>query len=192
MGNLGSVRASLRRLGHETSVWETAADVRPVDWVVIPGVGAMGRAGSSLQGRQLWSPLTGLYHAGQPIFGICLGMQIWFGESQEGGRGLDWLKGGVSQLDAPTVPHIGWNQLAVNEHTAPAWLRGYHGDSFYFVHSYAVESLEQDTIAAVTAYHGAEFPSVIVKKPLVGTQFHPELSADAGESLLADILREGR
>ncbi len=190
IGNLGSITASVRRLGHQLTVWEPGTDIGATDWVILPGVGSMVSAASSFEAHALRKILTKRYRSRQPILGVCLGMQIWFGESEEGGEGLRWLAGSVAALNAPISPHIGWNQLEVDPN-APSWLRSYDGECFYFVHGYAVKPLETTVIAARTCYHGLVFPSMLRNGPLVGMQFHPELSSDQGESLMSDIFRYG-
>ncbi len=190
VGNLGSIAASLKRLGHQLTVWEAGTDIGSPDWIVLPGVGSMVSATSSFEAHSLRKLLTDRYRAEQPILGVCLGMQIWFDQSEEGGQGLQWLAGSVSALEAPITPHIGWNQLQVDPN-APAWLKSYDGECFYFVHGYAVKPTQTAVIAARTRYQEQSFPSMLRHGPLIGMQFHPELSADRGESLMSDIFRYG-
>lgn len=186
VGNLGSLTASLKRLGHHVTLWETGA-AGPADWLVLPGVGSLSGVSDSLIKRDLLDPLGEWRRSGAPMLGICLGMQMWFGAGEEGGTGLAWLSGTVPRLDANILPHMGWNDIAVDPQ-APRWLRPYDGACFYFVHSYGVNPDDPRIIGARTQYEEAQFPSVIATDGLIGMQFHPELSGDVGESLLNDVL----
>lgn len=186
VGNLGSLTASLKRLGHQVTLWENSATGR-ADWLVLPGVGSLAGVADSLQKRDLLEPLYDWRRAGAPMLGICLGMQLWFGLGEEGGTGLSWLSGTIPRLDANILPHMGWNDIAVDAR-GPAWLRPYDGQCFYFVHSYGVNPEDPRVIGARTQYGREEFPSVIAADALIGMQFHPELSGDMGESLLSDVL----
>ncbi|MCY0877929.1 MAG: imidazole glycerol phosphate synthase subunit HisH [Firmicutes bacterium] len=186
-GNLGSLTASLRRLGHTVNIWETGSDVSGTDWVVFPGVGAMREVTADLDRRNLLEPLTRMRQDGQRFLGICLGMQLWFDEAEEGGRGLGWVSGSVPRLTAPVLPHIGWNDWQATGST-PAWLKRYEGECFYFVHSYRVAPRDARHIAGLTTY-GEVFPSIVIDRGFIGTQFHPELSGEVGQALLHDLLQ---
>ncbi|MDA8193439.1 MAG: imidazole glycerol phosphate synthase subunit HisH [Thermaerobacter sp.] len=186
-GNFGSLLAALARLDLKPSIWQRGSDVHPVDLVIFPGVGALPDVMLALSQRDLLVPLTALYHADTPFLGICLGMQLFFAEGDEGGRGLGWLKGKVPALAAPILPHIGWN--TVSPDPTHGWL--YAGlaanPAFYFVHTYCVEPLDDSLTAGTTVYH-ATFPSAVVAPPLYGVQFHPELSGRSGHRLLQNLL----
>jgi glutamine amidotransferase len=189
-GNLGSLIASLQRLGHEVEVWHTRDDVHAVDWVIFPGVGALRGAIQALQQKQLLEPLERQYRGGQAMLGICLGMQLWFGKGDEGGRGLGWMAGTVPQLDTPILPHIGWNQLQPTR-SAPQWIQGFDRRNFYFVHSYYVRPDDAEVVRAISHY-GHSFPSMVMQGSLIGVQFHPELSGDVGEQFLEELLQHQR
>lgn len=186
VGNLGSLTASLKRLGHQVALWETGV-AGPADWVLLPGVGSLTGVSESLQKRDLLEPLRDWQRMGAPMLGICLGMQLWFGWGEEGGAGLGWLSGTIPRLDASILPHMGWNDIEIDAR-GPEWIRPYDGQSFYFVHSYAVNPDDPGIIGARTRYGREQFPSVIATDALIGMQFHPELSGDVGESLLRDVL----
>lgn len=186
VGNLGSLTASLKRLGHQVSLWETGT-AGGADWLVLPGVGALAGVAESLKRRDLLGPLCDWRRAGRPMLGICLGMQLWFGLGEEGGAGLSWLSGTIPRLDANILPHMGWNDIVVDAR-GPQWLRPYDGQCFYFVHSYGVNPEDTAVIGARTRYGADLFPSVVAADGLIGMQFHPELSGDVGESLLSDVL----
>lgn len=185
-GNFGSLIAALRRLSIDPAVWRTGSDVTATDLLIFPGVGALPEVKATLVNRNLLEPIEELHARGTPTLGICLGMQLFFETGAEGGEGFGWLKGTVPALDAPVLPHIGWNTV---QPAVPAAL--WHGlapdPSFYFVHTYCVEAADPAIVAGRTTYFQS-FPSVIVAPPLYGLQFHPELSGQTGSRLLANLL----
>lgn len=186
-GNFGSLVAALARLGITPRIWSRGQDVSPVDLVIFPGVGALPDVMKTLTEEHLLPPLTALKEQGVPFLGICLGMQLFFGEGAEGGRGLDWLPGTIPEIQAPILPHIGWNTLSWVQ-SPPPWLEGLGPDpAFYFVHSYRIAPDNPEMVVASTTY--AElFPSMIVAPPLYGVQFHPELSGRNGHTLFKNFL----
>jgi glutamine amidotransferase len=138
--------------------------------------------------------LTERLQAGRPVLGICVGMQVLFSTGIEHGvetPGLDLLPGRVQQLNAPVIPHMGWN--TVRPPAGSVLFDGVEdGTRFYFVHSYAVhpstEQTERTGYAATLAEHGEDFVAAVEAGPLSATQFHPEKSGDAGAQLLANWL----
>jgi glutamine amidotransferase len=142
--------------------------------------------------------ITDRVRAGAPVLGICVGMQVLFAHGVEHGHdttGLDEWPGVVERLQAPVVPHMGWNTVDV-----PAGTRlfaGIEGERFYFVHSYAAQQWSLypvGTFAVVApivtwATHGADFVAAVENGPLCATQFHPEKSGDAGAQLLENWVR---
>lgn len=185
-GNYGSLMAAMNRLGIRPELWSSSRDVRPIDWVVLPGVGALSDLFGRLDQLGFLEALPRLKARGTRFLGICLGLQALFGEGAEGGHGMGWLDGTVPQLDAPILPHIGFNAIRVSR-TAPGWLTAFDRALFYFVHSYRVQPTNAFHVAATTEYH-QEFPSVIIAPPLYGVQFHPELSGNVGDRFLRSLL----
>jgi imidazole glycerol phosphate synthase glutamine amidotransferase subunit len=160
-----------------------------VDWVILPGVGALNNLYGQLQQRGFLEVLPDLKKGGTRFLGICLGLQAFFGDGEEGGHGLGWLEGTVPRLDAPILPHIGFNAIKVTE-TSPGWLREFDRIPFYFVHSYRVHPTDSSYVAATTRYH-EEFPSVIAAPALYGVQFHPELSGPVGDRFFQKLFASG-
>lgn len=183
-GNLASVGHALDRLGVEWALVRRARDLDRVQSVVFPGVGSAGAAMSRLRAAGLDVALAGYLRSGRPYLGICLGLQLLFEESSEDGSPcLGVLAGRVVRLVTPEkVPHVGWNTIEVA--AAGGSLEGLAGEAFYFTHSYVVQPVSPQVVAARTT-HGLPFVSAIAAGPILGVQFHPERSGEAGLRLLA-------
>jgi imidazole glycerol phosphate synthase glutamine amidotransferase subunit len=189
-GNLVSIEAALARVGAEVTIAREARDLPAADVLVVPGVGAAGPAMERLHAADLVGPIVDWIAAARPFLGICLGLQLLFeGSDEDGTETLGVIPGRTTRLrDAPTLPHIGWNQVVrTRAHLA---FEGIAPDAdFYFVHSYAgvpdgPDAAEQ-TLATTT--HGAGFVSAVARGNLVGVQFHPERSGDDGLRLLGNV-----
>jgi glutamine amidotransferase len=183
--NLASVVHALARLGAAAEVTGDPARVQAAARAILPGVGAAPEAAARLAANGLGDAVrarTG------PTLGICLGMQLFFDESDEGpAHGLGLLPGRVSKLAPPglPVPHMGWNAVT-RSLGAPALLEGIpDGTHFYFVHSYAAPS--GDWVEAACDYGGA-VPAVVRWGNFHGAQFHPERSGEAGARVLKNFL----
>lgn len=188
-GNLRSVCSALARAGAQPVVSTDAADVREAPLAVIAGVGHVESAARGLAGARLDEALRERVAAGRPVAGICVGMQLLFEASEEGGRGLGLLAGPVRRLRARRVPHMGWNALAVR---APSRvLDGLDGCDVYFAHSFAVEPAEAG-VAVATVEHDGEIVAAVEHGALAGVQFHPERSGPSGARLLENLLAWSR
>ncbi|MGI8336802.1 imidazole glycerol phosphate synthase subunit HisH [Actinomadura scrupuli] len=194
-GNLRSAERAVARTGADVTVTSDFDAALNADGLVVPGVGAFAACmegllrvrGDQLIGRRL--------AGGRPVLGICVGMQILFGKGVEHGvstEGCGEWPGTVERLDAPVLPHMGWNTV-----DAPGESVLFHGidpaTRFYFVHSYGVRrwELEPGRFApplVTWAEHGDRFVAAVENGPLCATQFHPEKSGDAGAQLLANWL----
>jgi imidazole glycerol-phosphate synthase subunit HisH len=189
-GNLRSVLHALETVGHHAKLIAGPADFAGIDVLVFPGQGAFGDSVRILHQNGLWAPLKAWLEAGKPYFGICLGYQLLFANSEEspGVEGLGIVKGRVRKFDPAAglkVPHMGWNEAAWEPRAAH--LAQELGRHVYFVHSYYPEVEDPDLIACRTTY-GATFASGIVRPNLVAVQFHPEKSQDTGLQLLRNGL----
>jgi len=184
-GNLFSLTYALGRAGAQASVSIDPAQVEAADLAVIAGVGHVESAARGLCAHGLDEAIRARVAAGRPVLGICVGMQLLFGESEEGGSGLGLLAGPVRRIRARTVPHMGWNDLTVPRPTA--LVDGLAGEDVYFAHSFAVEPADDEVVVAVTDHDGPVVAAV--EHGLVaGVQFHPERSARAGALLLENAL----
>ena len=192
MGNVGSIRNMLKRLGARASVPSSPAEIENAARLILPGVGAFDTGMQHLEESGFLQALH--EHAlvrGTPILGICLGMQLLMRGSEEGVRpGLGWIPGAVVRLpEDPAaqlkVPHMGWNSIVPRR--SDTVLQGLDGARFYFVHSYYVVCDREDDVLAWTQ-HGVRFASVLQRGTIVGTQFHPEKSHTYGMRLLKNFL----
>ncbi len=179
-GNLRSVCSAFARAGAQPLVTN---DLREAALVVVAGVGNAASAAVELERRGIADQLRERVAAGRPVLGICLGMQLLFGASEEGGRGLSLLEGEVVRLRARQVPHMGWNTLAVRGSEV---LAGLDGADVYFAHSYAAEGAEG---VVATVEHEGPVVAAVERGALAGVQFHPERSGTAGARILDNVLR---
>ena len=188
-GNLRSLSSALVRAGVEPVVTTDARVVCEAPLALIAGVGHVESAAAGLTRNRLDEALRERAAAGRPVAGICVGMQLLFGRSEEGGEGLALLPGEVRRLEARRVPHMGWNALATTRPSAV--LSGLDGEDVYFAHSFAVEPVGKDVVVA-TVDHDGPVVAAVEAGALVGVQFHPERSAAAGARLLENLVRWSR
>jgi len=189
-GNLRSVTSAFARAGADASITTDPATVRDAPLAVIAGVGHVESAARGLAGTGLDNALRERTAAGRPIFGICVGMQLLFGESEEGGSGLGILAGPVRRIQARTVPHMGWNDIAAS--AGSAIMAGLDRQDVYFAHSYAVEPDDDAVVVAVADHDGRRVVAAVEREGVAGVQFHPERSATAGARLLENALAWSR
>jgi imidazole glycerol-phosphate synthase subunit HisH len=187
-GNLRSVISAFTRAGAETVVSVDPEAVLRAPLAVIAGVGHVESAARGLAANHLDEAVRSRRAAGLPTFGICVGMQLLFEDSDEGGRGLGMLEGPVRRLRARRVPHMGWNTLAVGRDDS--FLDGLDGKDVYFAHSYAAEPGE--AVTAATVDHDGPVVAAVAAGSLAGVQFHPERSGAAGARLLDNVLAWSR
>jgi glutamine amidotransferase len=187
-GNLVSIGRALESVGAAVTLSRDAATLRTADALVVPGVGAAGPAMVRLERRALVEPIRDWVGAGRPFLGICLGLQLLFeGSDEDGSTTLGLLPGRTVPLPgAPTLPHIGWNQ--VDRRVAHPMLEGIpDGSDLYFVHSYVVAPSDRSVVIAETT-HGGSFVSAVASDATIGVQFHPERSGVDGLRLLANFV----
>jgi len=190
LGNLHSVQKAAAYVGGEAYVTDNPHVISRADKVILPGVGAFADGMQGLQSRKLVPALREFAVSGKPILGICLGMQLFFEESEEQGhhRGLGLLPGKVVFFQQPgiKVPQIGWNQVEV---VKPSALMKdiQDGDYFYFNHGYYCIPEDAADVLASTDY-GVLFASAVEKGNILGVQFHPEKSQRTGLQILKNFV----
>ena len=190
MGNLGSVQKALAKVGCEPQITPDPKVVAQADGVVLPGVGAFDDCIRNLRDRGLDVAVKEAIAAGKPFLGICLGLQMLFDSSEEGGKepGLGIIPGKVVRFKhALKIPQIGWNQI--NLKAQAPHLRGVPEAAWvYFVHSYYVVP-DDPSLAATTTDYGYEFVSAIWKDNVFASQFHPEKSQAVGLTMLSNFAK---
>lgn len=192
LGNLRSVQKGFERVGAAAVVSADPDVVRRAERVVLPGVGAFGDCMATLTSTGLDEAVAEVVAKGRPYLGICLGLQVLFGESDEFGShaGLGWLPGSVRRFDpAPgvKVPHMGWNRVT-RPRSHPVLGPEGPGEHYYFVHSFHAVA-EPESVGA-WCHHGVEFPAAVVGDDnVVAVQFHPEKSQADGLALLDRFAR---
>jgi imidazole glycerol-phosphate synthase subunit HisH len=191
MGNLRSVEKALERVGARAEITADAAQASAADGLILPGVGAFPAAMQRVRERGFDRLVRTWAESGRPLLGICLGMQLLFESSTEGGgaEGIGLLPGEVSGLEAPglKVPHIGWEPVRL-ERRSELTAEIADGTPFYFVHSFAARPLAAADVLG-TAVWGERFACLVARDPVWGVQFHPEKSSAAGLRLLAGFTR---
>jgi len=200
-GNLRSAAKAFERSARDSGfagdirVTAEAADVAAASHIVLPGVGAFADCMRGLRAVPgMVDALTqAVRHEGKPFLGICVGMQLLASRGLEHGvhEGLGWLAGDVTRL-APSdatlkIPHMGWNELTVEQPQHPLFAGLSNGDHAYFVHSYHFVPADPGVVGLTTEY-GGRLVAAVVRENIAGTQFHPEKSQEAGLRLIANFL----
>ncbi|MGW0519416.1 imidazole glycerol phosphate synthase subunit HisH [Crossiella sp. NPDC003009] len=196
-GNIRSAERALRRVGAQVEVTADPKAAEAADGLVVPGVGAFAACMDGLRKVHGEKVIGQRLAGGRPVLGICVGLQILFEKGVEHGieaQGCGEWPGTVERLNAPVLPHMGWNTVRAPE--ASTLFAGLAAeDRFYFVHSYGVREwtlAPEPPLPAplVTwAHHGEDFVAAVENGPLSATQFHPEKSGDAGAHLLENWLK---
>jgi glutamine amidotransferase len=194
-GNLRSVARAIEHAGFVADVSTDPRALDDADAVVVPGVGVAADTMRNLESRGFADPLRAYIEAGRPFLGVCMGYQVLFTATDEGGdhpclgvvpgrvRKLPSTNGGGTALK---IPHMGWNQVA-QSHDHPVFAGVPDGSYFYFVHSYYPDPTDESLVIGRTDY-GVTFASAIGRDNLVATQFHPEKSGAAGLRLYKNFL----
>lgn len=199
-GNVHSAAKALERAGARVELTADRAKVQDADGLLVPGVGAFAAVMAGLDAVRGPELIERRLAGGRPVLGICVGMQVLFERGVERGvetEGLGEWPGVVDKLDAPVLPHMGWNTVDAPDDSV--LFDGIGAERFYFVHSYAARDWELEatgafaassTVPRVTwAEHGERFVAAAENGPLAATQFHPEKSGEAGIRLLGNWLR---
>jgi glutamine amidotransferase len=194
-GNLRSAERALARAGADVTVSADLGAAAECDGLVVPGVGAFAACMAGLRGIGGEKVIAGRVEAGRPVLGICVGMQVLFTEGVEFGlrtEGCGVFPGIVDRLDAPVLPHMGWNTVAPPADSV--LFQGIpDGTRFYFVHSFGLRLRDAGPLRAAGAKltvteHGEPFAAAVERGAVAATQFHPEKSGDAGAAVLTNWL----
>ncbi|MFP4198758.1 MAG: imidazole glycerol phosphate synthase subunit HisH [Halanaerobium sp.] len=188
-GNLKSIQKALEFIGEETVILTEAKTADPDKYagLVLPGVGAFPGAMKRLKKNNFVDFIKEFVETGKPFLGVCLGMQLLFewGFEDQKTAGLGLLKGNITRMETEyKIPHMGWNQLEIVKDD-PIFKGLPENPHFYFVHSYQLDQVTEDVLAAVG--YGCTIPAVVRKDNVIGFQFHPEKSGDNGIKLLENF-----
>ena len=188
VGNLFSLKSSLKEIGAEAVVTSDEKVIAEADRIILPGVGAFEDAARKLRESGMAEVVKREAAAGKPMMGICLGMQLMFDVGYEYGvhEGLGLIRGSVRAIadvipEGYKIPHIGWNLLKFKKES-PLFKYIKEDDYVYFVHSYYAAECDESVIA-VTEY-GAELIAAVANGNVYGCQFHPEKSGEVGMKIL--------
>lgn len=190
-GNLHSVQNALNFLGVENRISDNPEEILNAEKIILPGVGSFGDAMKALNEKKLTDIIKKAVYSGKPILGICLGMQLFFEESEEsaGVPGLGILKGKFVKIPKNPdikIPHMGWNNLEIPKDSCI--LKDIGDEPYvYFVHSYYLEP-ENDEVVSAYTYYGKKLAVAAEKDNIFATQFHPEKSGDTGLKILKNFV----
>ena len=194
LGNTSAFKYAFKKLNCEVNVISNPDDINLCSHLILPGVGAFDYAIELLKSSRMLDVINkNVLVDKKPILGVCVGMQIFFEKSEEGNNyGLGWIKGNVKKLASSTkntikLPHMGWNSLGnINEKNKLCF--NLENDEFYFLHSYHCVPEDKNLIISNTEY-GESFCSSVQFENIIGCQFHPEKSHDAGLGIFSNFLR---
>ncbi len=189
-GNLRSVANAVMKLGYKPKLTASGSDIKEAQAVILPGVGAAAPAMENLRKSGLIEPIYRYIADDRPFLGVCLGLQVLFSSTEEGGWHdcLGIVPGRVKRLPAGLKsPHMGWNQLQLTVRH-PVFEDIADGTNFYFVHSYHAVPDDRSVILGETEY-GVNICAAIAMGNLVATQFHPEKSGEPGLKLYRNFLK---
>ena len=194
VGNIGSILNMLKKVGAAAICSSDKNTIENAEKLILPGVGSFDQAFAKLNASGLVPVLNQKVIEDQtPIFGICLGMQLFTQRSEEGSaKGLGWLDATVKRFDfeeglsSLKIPHMGWNRVDIRNES-PLFANMHENHRFYFVHSYHIECHDEHDVVGLTRY-GYPFVSMIQKENIFGVQFHPEKSHKYGMQILKNFI----
>lgn len=196
MGNVGSIQNMLKKLGARSEITDNPDSILAADKIILPGVGNFDHGVKKLRKHGMTSILEKkVLENATPLLGICLGMQLLTEGSDEGSEaGLGWIRGKALEFNfskmnikQSKIPHMGWNSVEIQNENRLLEHLNTEDTRFYFVHKYRVQCDHRADVLA-TSHYGITFDSIINKKNIYGTQFHPEKSHKFGLQLLRNFL----
>lgn len=191
-GNIQSVYKALKFIGADCKVTSDKDEILNADGAILPGVGSFGDAMDTMTKRGIKDTIIEYTKSGKPFLGICLGLQLFFPESEEtpGVKGLDIFKGTITKIPNQNrtlkIPHMGWNNISIKQKNGI--FKDIEGEPYvYFVHSFYLKAQDKDIVAATTQY-GVEIDAAVQKGNIIATQFHPEKSGEVGLKMLKNFV----
>jgi len=188
MGNIYGLSCAIKKIGFEPTVSSNSDYIRNSHTIILPGVGSFGAAMENIKKKKIDEAIFHVNKNNGSIFGICLGMQLFFEKSEEspGVNGLAFIKGNVLKLKNNQKLNVGWSKnISKKENYLSNLL---DNSETYFIHSYKAEPQDKDLILAVSSFEKDYFCSAIKKKNIIGFQFHPEKSGELGLKILKIFL----
>ena len=193
MGNIASLSNAIKKLGYAPELYSEKEEINS-NILILPGVGAFNSAMEIIKKKNYDKLINSFIKKNDNLlFGICLGMQILFNSSNENKftQGLGLINGKVSKLQTVNkikLPHVGLKEINIKNDNQFNFIKDYNKKKFYFVHSYAVKTLNKKNTLATSAYKDIDFSSIVTNNNIIGTQFHPEKSSKIGLNFLEDVL----
>ncbi len=201
--NILSLKRAVEIFNSNVSVTSNSQAILSANKIFFPGVGAFKKVMKTLEARKLIETLIKAKEKKIPLFGICLGLQLFFNESEEFGpsKGLGLIEGNVKMLPKNSknqeklkIPNMGWFKLNLNKKFTNKKLSKFvssidEQNFYYFVHSYFVNPLKKENIVATYNFGGHKIPAIVAKDNLIGCQFHPEKSGKKGLELISNFLK---
>ena len=195
MGNIASLSNAIKKLGYAPELYSEKEEINS-NILILPGVGAFNSAMEIIKKKNYDKLINSFIKKNDNLlFGICLGMQILFNSSNENKftQGLGLINGKVSKLQSVNkikLPHVGLKEINIKNDNQFNFIKDYNKKRFYFVHSYAVKTLNEKNTLATSAYKDIDFSSIVSNNNnIIGTQFHPEKSSKIGLNFLEDVLK---
>ena len=193
LGNLGSVKNTLNKLGVDSMISKSIDDIEKADALILPGVGSAKQGMENLKTQCLDKVLINEIKKGKPFLGICLGMQLLFSESEEGNvKCLNVINGKVKKFNSELkVPQIGWNEVRIKSlelRVKNLFKNVLDKSSFYFVNSFYCLPDDKSVIVGETEY-GINYCSILIKNNITATQFHPEKSGQIGQRFIKNWIK---
>ena len=199
--NILSLKRAVEGFNSNVTVTEDSKIILSAHKIFFPGVGAFRKVMETIEKRKLIETLDQVKEKKIPLFGICLGLQLFFDESEEFGpsKGLGLISGNVKKLptnskEKPKIPNMGWFKLNLNKQFTNKHFSKFvnslnEKDLYYFVHSYFVNPSQKENIVATYNFGGYEIPAIVSKDHIIGCQFHPEKSGKKGLELISNFLK---
>ena len=190
LGNINAIINIYTELGVASMKIDKSNQLDNVNKIIIPGIGSFDTVINHLKQKDIYNKINSLVlHEGIPILGICIGMHIFYEQSEEGNLpGFGWVRGKIKKMENINFryPHMGWNEIDIKK--SNNLFKGIHtGDYFYFLHSYSNKYEKDDGTIITTSNYGEEFISAMNIRNIYGVQFHPEKSHKVGMKLLSNF-----
>lgn len=187
IGNIASLQNAFEFYGHKTLLINQPLEFKMCDLIVISGIGNFTNSIQKIEKNGLRDSILDEKNKGKPIFGICLGMQLFADIGHEGGctKGFGWVSGEIRRMDKCLVPHIGWENVKSDSKL----FDGIKDNQFYFMHSYHFDIQDKKSVIGIVAYSNQKIVAAVQKENVIGVQFHPEKSQKYGLRFIRNVIK---